>query len=260
VPGTYPRLLVAAWLVPGWCLAPFGTVACGDYHALGLRRDGSVAAWGREAYGVIDLPADLPPVEAIAAGEVASYALLRDGTLRFWGATYPGNAPPAGFNSSLKAWGRAATFWRCPISELPAGTFEDCNKNGVEDFCEVRFGLFDCNANGIPDACDIASGFELDANVDGRPDSCDNDCNANAINDAVEIAGGAADVDGDGRLDACERAAGDGDLGGTIGPEDLAMLLGAWGTNGVPFGDLDLNGTVAASDLAVVLANWGLRP
>jgi len=38
------------------------------------------------------------------------------------------------------------------------------------------------------------------------------------------------------------------------------MLLGAWGTNGVPFGDLDLNGTVAASDLAVVLANWGLRP
>jgi hypothetical protein len=123
-----------------------------------------------------------------------------------------------------------------------------------------RFGLFDCNANGIPDACDIASGFELDANADGRPDSCDNDCNANAINDAVEIAGGAADVDGDGRLDACERAAGDGNLDGIIGPEDLTMLLSAWGTNGVPFGDLDLNGTVAASDLAVILANWGSRP
>ncbi|MDI9404964.1 MAG: hypothetical protein QM516_13940, partial [Limnohabitans sp.] len=110
-----------------------------------------------------------------------------------------------------------------------------------------------------PDACDIASGFELDANADGRPDSCDNDCNANAINDAVEIAGGAADVDGDGRLDACERAAGDGNLDGIIGPEDLTMLLGAWGTSGAFFGDLDLNGTVAASDLAVILANWGSR-
>ena len=118
---------------------------------------------------------------------------------------------------------RASAFWRCPASNLSAGS------------------LFDCNANGVPD-------------------SCDNDCNANAINDAVEIAGGAADVDGDGRLDACERAAGNGNLDGIIGPEDLTMLLSAWGTSGVFFGDLDLNGTVAASDLAVILANWGSRP
>jgi hypothetical protein len=233
------------------------TVACGDYHALGLRRDGSVAAWGSNGYGQTDLPSDLPPVEAIEAVESGTYALLRDGTLRFWGATGPGNAPPAGFNASLSAWGRAATFWRCPTGDFPKGSSEDCNGNGVDDACEVRFGFFDCNGNGIPDACDIANGFEVDADGDGRLDSCDNDCNANAINDAVEIANGAADTDHDGRIDDCERAAGDGNLNGVIGPEDLTMLLGAWGTNGVPFGDLDLSGTVAASDLAIILANWG---
>jgi hypothetical protein len=73
-------------------------------------------------------------------------------------------------------------------------------------------------------------------------------------------AGGAADVDRDGHFDACERAVGDGNLDGIVGPEDLTMLLGAWGTNGVPFGDLDLSGIVAASDLAVILTNWGSRP
>jgi hypothetical protein len=85
--------------------------------------------------------------------------------------------------------------------------------------------------------------------------------NIRNLDRVVDVAaGGAADVDGDGRLDACECAEGDGNLDGIIGPEDLTMLLSAWGTTGVPFGDLDLNGTVAASDLAVILASWGSRP
>ena len=42
----------------------------------------------------------------------------------------------------------------------------------------------------------------------------------------------------------------------TTGPGDLAILLGAWGTND-PQADLDKDGTVGAADLAILLGNWG---
>jgi hypothetical protein len=42
---------------------------------------------------------------------------------------------------------------------------------------------------------------------------------------------------------------------GSIGPADLSVLLGSWGTSGAA--DLDGNGVVAAQDLAIVLASWG---
>jgi len=44
----------------------------------------------------------------------------------------------------------------------------------------------------------------------------------------------------------------DGD--GTVGPADLAVLLGAWGTSGP--GDLSGDGTVGPADLAVILGAW----
>ena len=48
----------------------------------------------------------------------------------------------------------------------------------------------------------------------------------------------AADLDGDGRVNAA----------------DLAILLGAWGTDGA--GDLDGDGAVCAADLALLLGAW----
>lgn len=48
---------------------------------------------------------------------------------------------------------------------------------------------------------------------------------------------------------------GDLDGDGTVGPADLAILLGAWGTRGP--GDLDADGTVGAADLAILLGAWG---
>ncbi len=55
--------------------------------------------------------------------------------------------------------------------------------------------------------------------------------------------------------------AGDLDLDGSVGPTDLAILLGAWGTNGLPTGaDIDENGLVAAPDLAILLGAWGPCP
>lgn len=61
-----------------------------------------------------------------------------------------------------------------------------------------------------------------------------------AINNAVT-----ADLDGD----------------GTVGPADLAILLGGWGPcPGLPDkcpADLDGDGAVGAADLAILLGNWG---
>lgn len=46
------------------------------------------------------------------------------------------------------------------------------------------------------------------------------------------------------------------DSDGVTGPQDLAVLLGAWGTAGVA-ADLDGDGSVQAADLALLLGAWG---
>ena len=45
---------------------------------------------------------------------------------------------------------------------------------------------------------------------------------------------------------------------GSVGAEDLAQLLGAWGPNAGHPADLDENGDVGAFDLALLLGAWGL--
>ncbi|MCH8851251.1 MAG: hypothetical protein IID41_01205 [Planctomycetes bacterium] len=51
-----------------------------------------------------------------------------------------------------------------------------------------------------------------------------------------------------------------GDLSGdgSVGAADLAMLLGAWGSNPGHPADFDEDGVVGASDLAFLLGNWGV--
>ena len=46
---------------------------------------------------------------------------------------------------------------------------------------------------------------------------------------------------------------------GTIGPADLAVILGNWGTvpPNDPIADLNDDGVVSPADLAIVLGNWG---
>jgi hypothetical protein len=55
------------------------------------------------------------------------------------------------------------------------------------------------------------------------------------------VAASAADVDGD----------------GTVGPGDLALVLGAWGSKASGPPDLDGDGTVGIGDLLAVLSEWG---
>ncbi len=59
------------------------------------------------------------------------------------------------------------------------------------------------------------------------------------------------------RVDECT---GDVDGGGTIDGQDLALLLGAWGSCGGCAADLDGSGTVDGADLAMLLGGWGTCP
>ena len=88
---------VIAW-GPG-CTASFGEVcqehflkiAAGWYHALGLRPDGTIKAWGDNSYGQANAPEGRAFV-AIAAGGFHSLALKADGTVVGWGANDFGQA------------------------------------------------------------------------------------------------------------------------------------------------------------------------
>jgi hypothetical protein len=45
------------------------------------------------------------------------------------------------------------------------------------------------------------------------------------------------------------------DLDGLVGQRDLALLLGAWGTNDAA-SDIDGDGTVGGGDIAILIADW----
>lgn len=83
---------VAAWGVndSGQCNAPAGlegvvAVAAGDFHSLALCADGTVAAWGNNGCGQCNVPAGLRDVVAIAAAAYYNLALRADGTVVGWG-------------------------------------------------------------------------------------------------------------------------------------------------------------------------------
>lgn len=66
-----------------------------------------------------------------------------------------------------------------------------------------------------------------------------------------------SDADNDGFADLCPPpASADINGDGVVDAGDLAMLLGAWGTNAAN-ADLDDDGVVGASDLAILLGSWG---
>lgn len=72
-------------------------IAAGDQHALALKTDGTVVAWGNHTSGQIAVPAGLTDVVSIAAGGHVSGAVKRDGTVVLWGDPASGSlTPPAG--------------------------------------------------------------------------------------------------------------------------------------------------------------------
>ena len=90
--------------VPG--LADMQTVAIGNNHALALRKDSTVWAWGKNADGQLGdgstnfavapvKVSGLTDVVAVSAGSSTTLALTRDGSLWIWGVVDPLNVATA---------------------------------------------------------------------------------------------------------------------------------------------------------------------
>lgn len=218
-------------------------LAAGEAHVLALLDDGTLAGWGSNSHGQLNLPTP-PPGQRfvrIGAGHQHSAALLvadcngnailddieiRQGLV----PDCDGNSFPDDCDLA-DGWSTDCDVNGIPDScDLATGTAPDCNGNGRSDFCDIAGGsspdcngnsipdscdiqsgaAFDCNANGVPDSCDLASGFSLDCNGNAVPDSCDlqsgasTDCNGNSIPDTCDLSSGfSIDTDTDGLPDEC---------------------------------------------------------
>jgi len=60
-------------------------IAVGSSHALALKSNGTVVAWGDNTFGQTNVPSDLTNVAAISANADDSMALKSDGTIVMWG-------------------------------------------------------------------------------------------------------------------------------------------------------------------------------
>ena len=79
MPETYRPMYVPAGL------SDVVSIAAGYNHALGLKSDGTVVAWGWNGNGITTIPANATNVVAIYAGSQYSLALKADGKVVSWG-------------------------------------------------------------------------------------------------------------------------------------------------------------------------------
>jgi alpha-tubulin suppressor-like RCC1 family protein len=81
----------------------FTAVAGGGNHSLGLRSDGSIASWGLNNDGQLDVPAPNSGFIAVAAGNGHSLGLRSDGSIAAWGRNNYGQLTVPAPNSGFIA-------------------------------------------------------------------------------------------------------------------------------------------------------------
>ncbi|REK76290.1 hypothetical protein [Paenibacillus paeoniae] len=113
-------------------LAGVTDISSGAYHALALKKNGTVTAWGNDYRGNTKVPKEVSNVIAVAAGSQVSAALMKDGRAIAWGSGFEKKelqtAPyrdivgiQAGFNEIylLRADGSMAVWKEGKVSLLP---------------------------------------------------------------------------------------------------------------------------------------------
>jgi len=73
-------------------------IAAGNSHALAIRSNGTVVAWGHSLFGATTVPPGLSNVVGVAAGGEVSYAVQSNGSVRAWGNIAPTDVPVSASN------------------------------------------------------------------------------------------------------------------------------------------------------------------
>ncbi|MBM4023648.1 MAG: hypothetical protein FJ284_15675, partial [Planctomycetes bacterium] len=162
-------------------------------NTLGVARDagGFLSVWGPQDYCAAAVPADVGSCSDFACGADWIVAVRANGSLRAWGgqsitaagAQYGVLTVPAGtftdvaagyhHGLALRADGTVAGWGRNHFGQkvAPNGTFTRIAAGQHTSAAVIASS--DCNGNGLSDASEIAANPQLDCNLNGRLDSCD---------------------------------------------------------------------------------------
>jgi len=126
-------------------------LAVGSRHAVALRADGTVVAWGDNSYGQTNVPAGLTNVSAIAVGIAHTMALCSNGVLVVWGANSNSqtNPPVAATNIvGIAAGGDESMVLRGDASVVTWGTSSAGTLQAPTDLraCAIKSGGTFCAA------------------------------------------------------------------------------------------------------------------
>ncbi len=133
-------------------------VASGGAHALALKANGSVMAWGDNSAGQCNVPGGLSNATAIAAGGMHSLALTRSGAVVAWGANTWGECNvPAGLSNVVAVSAGCRAFYGGGVSlALRAdGTVVAWGDNSLGQ-CNIPVGLGDVVAVAVGGAASLA--------------------------------------------------------------------------------------------------------
>ena len=130
--------------------ADFVSVSAGGFHTCGVRRDGSVACWGRNEFGQATPPAG--EFASVSAGWSHTCGVKQDGTVACWGYDKYGQAtPPSGEFASVSAGGwwnhRSTHAHTCGVRRDGTVACWGSNTYGkatppAEEFASVSAGWF----------------------------------------------------------------------------------------------------------------------
>jgi hypothetical protein len=154
---------VASWgssyITPPSGLTGIVSVSAAYSHALGLRYDGTVAAWGSNSYGESTVPAGLSGVVAVAAGGQRSAALKSDGTVVGWGKSYVDGPLPASF-TNVVAIGVGTYFTAVLKADGTVATWPAMNTSAITD--AVAIAVADHHGVALKsDGTVVGFGFEI---------------------------------------------------------------------------------------------------